>query len=196
MALTGLMPALAMLFGYRFATDFGRQAITAGCQFSPLILAVVVIFISPTASNSSRANRTGNDSDLVRYSYIFAGFVSGSAHLYTLAITLLSVDQNVRFGRVFIPSPSSVILGSVENIHHGGLLFLQYDWIVVNISCALWVYLFIDTHQIFSDMQGGKTKIPLLLFFILLLGPGGTVCGALWLREENLRIQYAEQHRQ
>ena len=189
------MPALAMLFGYRFTTDSGRQAIAAVCQFAPLMLGVAIYLISPTALNRPRADWTDDNSDPVCYSYVFGGLISASSHIYTLAVALFSNDQSARFGRLFIPSPSSVISGSIENILHGGLLFLQYDYIIISVSCALWVYAFIETDQVFPDMQGRIVAIALILCFMLLLGPGGTVCGALWLREKNLRVTFAQQHR-
>jgi hypothetical protein len=95
---------------------------------------------------------------------------------------------------MFIPSPSTIIPGGVETVRLGGLLFLQYDWIVVNVSCALWVYFFIHTNQIFPAMKGQTITLPLILFSVLILEPGGAVCGALWIREKILRLEYGNLH--
>lgn len=191
----GFIPALAMMYGYRFATASSSQGITAAYQFSPLLVAAVVNYATPSDSKISRANSIDSEGNLVRYSYILTGLVSGSVHLYTWISTLVSSDETLSFSRIFVPIFSSVKPGSAENLHQGALLFLQYDWIVVNISCALWICLFKHKGELFPSLEGGALLVPFVLFVTFLLGPGAAVCGALWLREGNLRLQHSKLHR-
>lgn len=184
------IPAAILLSAYSFASEFTRHTIIAGFELSPLLLGVLVAIFSSTESKAPRTS-----GDRIRHLYIFGGLASGGAHLYTLAITLLSQNENTKFGRVFIPSLSSVTSGSVDNIHDGALLFLQYDWIVVNITCAAWVYLLLDSRQVLLGVRGWATRGVLTLVSTLLLGPGATVSCALYLREEKFLVQYKQAYR-
>ncbi|ORY03477.1 hypothetical protein BCR34DRAFT_605215 [Clohesyomyces aquaticus] len=190
-------PVMAMHYAYRLTTDSNRQALIVICQFSPLILGLLGAVIPREVSEESHVNKRDGDVDAIRYSYFLAGLISGGVYLYLLSTTVLSGDPSVGFARVFVPSPSSVIMGHVEIIRQGALLFLQYDWIIFNLACALWIFLILDNHQILLGNTKSWLKRSLLVFgSLLLLGPGGTVCGVLWLRETHLRNEFMGQDRQ
>lgn len=190
MALAAYPPALIMLFASRFSDISTSQVIIAIFQFSPLIVAATMYSISALYPGGSSTKNTNDESSYVHLSYAISGLVSAGAHLFTMVITLLSNNRITRFGRVFVPSPSRVISGSIDNVHDGALLFLQYDWIVINLSCALWAYSLIISHRAFSHWQA-KVKMALaILLFTLTIGPSATVCIALWVRENKLRKKY------
>jgi hypothetical protein len=191
MALAAFPPAMVMLLAYSFTSTPGRQSIIAVFQFSPLIVAATVYILCAIPESSSTKPING-DTNSVVYSYVFSGFLAAAAHVYTLCVTLFSNDASVAFGRVFIPHPSQVVSGSVTNVHDGALLFLQYDWIVINLSCALWAYLIMNPTQHSSNSRGNVTQAIVIILLTLIVGPGATVCGALWLSEDNLRKQYVK----
>ncbi|KAK8102440.1 hypothetical protein PG984_015586 [Apiospora sp. TS-2023a] len=174
------VPAVFLLSAYTFASEFARQVSIAVFVLSPLLLDALVAIVSYPKPNLPGGRRTS--SDHVRYIYIWAGLASGGAHVYTLARTLLSQKESVGLATVFMPSPSGVIPGSVNNIHDGALLFLQYDWIVVNITCWAWAYLLIESPQVYLGVKGWAARGLLTLLTTLFIGPGATVSCALYLR--------------
>ena len=111
-----------------------------------------------------------------------------------MCITIFSNDATVAFTRVFMPRPSEVIPGSVTNVHDGALLFLQYDWIIINLSCALWAYLILSTNRTFSISRVNAIQATFVILSTLIVGPAATVCYALWLSEGDMRKQYVKVH--
>jgi hypothetical protein len=188
--LMAAIPPFIMFSAYNFESDFNKHAVIAVYVLSPLVLGLVTIIISATDSKYSESHRTS--SERILYSLLLGALVSGCVHIYTMASTCLTQDESFKFGRVFIPSLSSVAPGSIDNIHTGALLFLQYDWIVVCVTCAVWVYLLLDSRQVVIGVQGFTTRVLLILVSTLLIGPGATVSGALYLREQNLLGRYKE----
>jgi hypothetical protein len=179
-----------MFSAYNFEGDFKKHAVIAVYVLSPLVLGLITTIISATDSKYSESHRTS--SERILYSLLLGALVSGCVHIYTMASTCLTQDESFKFGRVFIPSLSSVAPGSIDNIHTGALLFLQYDWIVVCVTCAVWVYLLLDSRQVVIGVQGFTTRVLLILVSTLLIGPGATVSSALYLREQNLLGRHKE----
>ncbi|KAJ6153522.1 hypothetical protein N7470_006481 [Penicillium chermesinum] len=86
---TAIVPALVMLFGYKFATDSVLHGIIASFQVSPLaLLASGKILSKITSKDSAVALKSDSNEKGVLFTYLSGAILSAGAHLYTLFVTL------------------------------------------------------------------------------------------------------------
>lgn len=121
------------------------------------------------------------DLSFVRGSYMFAAIFSAGAHCYILSY-LFSLE--VMFRKIFIPTfNDQVRAAGVQKLAMGAVLFLQYDFIIINISALLWCYLLVK--------QVKDIKMMVLVAGIIvadaLIGPGALVSVVFWWRERIVR---------
>ena len=143
-------------------------------------------------------DRADSDSErpFVYLALTFTGTCSAIAHVYSLTTSLLSQDPATAFSRVYIPSPGRVDSSASNKLTEGGLLFLQYDFLVVSLTCILYAYLLLEPQSkalmsSFSAIheRSGLEKLATMLLVVsatALLGPGAVVSFAFALREDSL----------
>ncbi|KAL2802400.1 hypothetical protein BJX63DRAFT_115353 [Aspergillus granulosus] len=182
----GFVPMVAMHLGYVLSADTSRQIVTACFPLSPILSVIVEKFIFPA---SKKTREREDEVDNVGKIYLVTGLLCAGFHLYTMAVALFSLASETAFSRMFIPSPSNVVSGNPDILREGGLLFLQYDWWIVNISCAMWIYLLVERSEIVLRVGKGVRALAILVA-MLVFGPGATMNAALWAREWTLRAQF------
>lgn len=137
-------------------------------------------------------NRIDADEPFVVQSYTLAGICSAAAHVYALAVSLFAQDSATAFSRVYIPRPANVDPLAPNKITEGAHLFLQFDWIVINLTCVVYAYLLLEPHlktfNFYLPKSWAKQAAMLLIgLTTIVLGPGAAVSFAFALRECELR---------
>ena len=111
-------------------------------------------------------------------------------------MSLFSQTEATAFSRVFIPSPARVDPSALDKLTEGGLLFLQYDFLIISLTCILYAYLLLEPQSktlvssisAIDERSGLENFVIMLLvmFSTVLLGPGAVVSFAFAVREESL----------
>lgn len=160
-----------------------QQALIALFQFSPLIFVLIQRIVARLfkALNEHRSLSDSNK-QFVMASYIFAGLSSAAAHLYVLKISLFAQNTRVAFSRVFIPSMVKIDPQAPSKITEGAHLFLQFDWIIINLTCMLYIYFLLEAHletlirhMNISSISGKVVILLLITITTVILGPGAAV---------------------
>ncbi|KAI9785109.1 MAG: hypothetical protein M1816_000520 [Peltula sp. TS41687] len=161
----------------------GHQTIIALFQTTPVWVAVLqhMLCASLTMISPARAGRANADIGYVRGAYGFGAVLSALGHLYVLRGILLS-DSTIR--QVYLPSTSQPGMSSGEKIlAQGATIFLQYDWMIINVSALLWSYLLVRK-------QVKRIKVSTCVAAVVVnaaVGPGALVSGVLGWREGKIR---------
>ncbi|OKL57954.1 hypothetical protein UA08_06760 [Talaromyces atroroseus] len=163
-----------------------NQTFAALFQITPTIAAVFQTILasltSPKAASGQYAAKVP-----VRRAYFFSGLFSAAAHIYAVLTAMYSTDPAVTWSRVYVPSPSDVVADSEWTVLEGALLFIKYDWIIINVSSALWLYLSLKPYlNMKTAFDKGSTSL-LIVLSTLIVGPGATVSWGLRLRENWIR---------
>ncbi|WEW58625.1 hypothetical protein PRK78_004093 [Emydomyces testavorans] len=145
-------------------------------------------------------------------SYVTAGTIAAIVHLYTIISSVTTTDPDATFARLFIPSPgktnlfpawfpnSSPTLPALppkyneimEQFH----LFSQFDWIVVTLSCIVFVHYLLSRAEEDDDRKKDSRKemsvvemreLAYLILGTLAVGPGAAGSFALAVRESRIR---------
>ena len=124
-----------------------QQAFIALFHTTPIMFATIQ-YITAYLISLFQANTICTDADkpFVIRSYTLAGICSAAAHVYALAVSLFAQDPATAFSRVYIPRPANVDPLASNKITEGAHLFLQFDWIVINLTCVLYAYLLLEPH--------------------------------------------------
>ena len=173
-----------------------HQTFIAIFQIAPLIFSAMQHALAALLASTSTGN--GNPGKSKRYvvgAYLFTGACSAAAHGYAMLTALFSGDQAISFKRVYVPSPSKVDRASVEKITEGAHLFLQYDYMIISLTCILYTYLLFESHlkpKAFLrayltalPVSEGKAATLLIALSTAVLGAGATVSLALWAKESH-----------
>ncbi|CAL8579553.1 hypothetical protein XPA_005292 [Xanthoria parietina] len=136
-----------------------------------------------TVNHETHQSRT-----LTRTSLLLSALFSASIHLYCLlTTTLLSSPTSApltTFPRVYIPAPKSVQPNSADIIAQGAALFMRYDNIIINATCALLCYMVMSPHLDSGAQQGSKMGLAVgIAVATFLLGPGAVGSLGFWWRE-------------
>lgn len=179
--LGALLPAIVgMLPTWYPRPDVLHQNILAAWQPDPVwvsILQAIQVFML-----SSRTRSDGRAVWWTRFSYLLAALSSAAGHIYGMGSILVSTDPAMTITRVYVPFLFSGPEGATQKLASGPWLFLQYDLIIISISCISWAYLLI----LRTLSCNTWTRIYLLIIFMsssAILGPGATVSLALFWRE-------------
>ena len=172
-----------------------QQAFIALFQVSPFIFVLIQQVVARLIKVLDEHRSLPNSSkSFVVASYIFAGLSSAAAHIYVLMISLLAQDNRIAFSRVFIPSLGKIDPQAPSKITEGAHLFLQYDWIIINLTCILYVYLLLEAHlQILNrhlNIPSVSSKVVVILLITIttvVLGPGAAVSFTCAVIENRLR---------
>lgn len=182
-----LILILPPVLGFRIEN---QQAFIALFQISPLIFVFIQQIVARLIKTLDK-HRGLSDSNkaFVAGSYIFAGLSSAAAHIYVLIISLFTSNTRIAFSRVFLPSHVEIDLRNSNKITEGAHLFLQYDWVIINLTCIIYTYFLLEAHLEslirYLKIPSGLGKVvamPLVMMTTILLGPGAAVsfaCAAI-----------------
>lgn len=120
------------------------------------------------------------DVSFVRGSYMFTAIMSTLAHLYVLR-SILSLGI---FRQVYIPGFDDDVRSSgLQKVAAGAHVFLQYDFIIINLSALIWSYALVKQVKVVKTMK----LVWVLVTADALLGPGAMVSAVFWWRERRIR---------
>lgn len=172
-----------------------QQAFTALFQVSPLIF-VGIQQVAARLIKTLDQGRERSDTDnlFVMGSYILAGLSSAAAHIYVMMVLLFTKNARITFSRVYFPSLAKIDQWAPSNITEGAHLFLQYDWIIIHLTCMLYAYFLLEPHletlTRHLKAPSGPSKLVAQLLVIMttiVLGPGTVVSFAFAAREYGLQ---------
>jgi hypothetical protein len=184
--LGGYIPALAMLSAPLFPRSPGtHQKIVALVQLSPVLVTLLQYLIAGLLPNeiSRKAQHLHAGRKTLppyalalRQAYLLAAFISVTGHLYVLQRIFRSPGL---FQSIYIPAANQTVMTSGTDLMlQGALLFLQYDFIIINLSSLLWAYFLLEQTAAFSVQNFGG-----VVLINAILGPGAMVTGLLWWNE-------------
>lgn len=162
-----------------------HNIITALFQATGLYAAIVQPLIASQFGSSATPRATTEKA--VRRAYFYAGLFSSIGHIYAVSTSLLSEDPAVSFSRTFVPAMSDVVPGTSRTVFEGTLLFLKYDNLIITITSALWQWLSLKPYLNAKSRIDYISTAFLITLSTLVLGPGGSVSFALYLRESWIR---------
>lgn len=181
-----ILPAIMLLlppFVSRFPSC--HQAIIAIFQTIPIWATVLQhVFSAGLASVTTGVEPQEPNADLpaVRRSYLYASVLCATAHLYVLNDFRTTGST---LAQIYIPSSSDEVKAiSVEVVARGAVLFLKYDFILINVCALLWSYLLIKKVK---DVNG-LGLIAGLVVANTITGPGATLSAIFWWREPRVRL--------
>ena len=195
--LGSLLPLILMLPPFLNCKIETQQAFTALFQLTPVIF-VSLHYIAARCIAFFSKNESYSDAGrpFVHQAWVFTGVCSATAHGYVLMMSLFSQNSATTFSRVYIPSPANVNLSASNRLTEGGQLFLQYDFIIISLTCILYAYLLLEQQaktlmssvSAVHERPGLERYTTLLLVGLVtfLLGPGAVVSFAFALREDTL----------
>lgn len=125
-----------------------HQTLLAWFQLAPLFTAILqtaltasISIFSPLPHHQTVNHENNRSRTLTRTSLLLSALFSASIHLYCLLTTTLlsspSSSPLTTFPRVYIPASTSVHPDSADIIAQGAALFMRYDNIIINATCAL-----------------------------------------------------------
>ena len=192
-----LLPLILMLPPLVDCKVETQQAFSAVFQLTPVIF-VAIQYIGARCIALCTEDRHELDVErpMVYLALISTGICSAIAHVYSLATSLFSQDPATAFSRVYIPSPARVDPSTPNTLTEGGLLFLQYDFLIISLTCILYAYLLLEpqSRTILSFVLAGYERPGLEKFAVMVmvvlttvvLGPGAAVSFAFAVREDSL----------
>lgn len=176
-----LLPAIiGMLPTWYPRSDVLHQNILAAWQPDPVwvsILQAIQVFVL--------SSRTRNNERAVwwtRLSYLLAALSSATGHIYGMGSILMSTDPAMTIIGVYVPFIFTGPDGAIQKLANGTWLFLQYDLIIISISCISWAYLLVLRTLPFNTWIRSYLLI-ILMSSSAVLGPGATVSLSLFWRE-------------
>ncbi|EED19831.1 conserved hypothetical protein [Talaromyces stipitatus ATCC 10500] len=183
--LGALLPAvIGMLPTWYPRADVLHQNILASWQPDPIWVSTIQALLVFVLSSKTR-----NDLKAVwwtQLSYLLATVSSASGHIYAISSLLASTDPAITFVKVYVPFLFTGPEGATQKLASGPWLFLQYDLIIISISCMSWAYLL--TVRVLPENHWVHRLLPIIfLSSSVVLGPGATVSLALFWREGHLR---------
>lgn len=132
----------------------------------------------------------------IRAAYFITGLVTGLAHLGSIAFAVCSSQPGLSLSRVYFPHKDLVQTGGPNILTEAAFLFLQYDYIVINVTVlALGTHLLRtepgNAHQAVARKSGS-----LMTFCTItaILGPGASMAYAM--SSEESRTGPRKQERQ
>lgn len=160
-----------------------QQAFMALFQASPLIFVLIQQIVARLIRTLDK-HRSPSDPNrsFVIGSYVFAGLSSAAAHIYVLIISGFTQNSRIAFTRVFIPSLVEIDRRAPNRITEGTHLFLQYDWIIINLTCILYSYFLLEAHleTLIRHLKiPSSSRKPVAIVFVtmttVIVGPGAAV---------------------
>lgn len=123
------------------------------------------------------------DKPYICRTYLTSALFTSLSHVYVLTTALTTTQPQASFTRIYLPRSARVAPAAKDTIFQGALLFLQYDWVLINVSSGLWLYTILRPHLFLtSGLRRAVAFLGTLAGFVL-LGPGAVVSLGLWWRE-------------
>ncbi|KAF2846076.1 hypothetical protein T440DRAFT_406554 [Plenodomus tracheiphilus IPT5] len=185
--LGALLPAVVgMLTIWYPRSDQLHQQILAAWQLDPVWVSLFQWALVAAFSSYSTKQSDEKSVHWLQFSYAFAAASSAAGHLYSVTALLLSPDPRSTFERVYVPFLFSGPEDATLKLANGPWLFLQYDLIIISVSCLSWAYVLAD--RIIEGQTRIRESVHLLILTGgIILGPGAVVSIVLFCREENLQ---------
>jgi Na+/proline symporter len=203
-----LLPAgaLAFLNCFRMAffppssiTQSTHQAHIAFYQIGPFACYALVAALSSLGSvkgPQTPGQAKNADAWWIKTTYAVFGVFSGVVHVAILAYVMTSKDTSLSLSRLFVPEINRTSRPNAAEIRYveEHLFFLQWDFILVVLACALYATrtlegMYCKRSEGWTSVQGG-----ILVFLIgvacTFLSPGAVISLILYLREDILRTKY------
>lgn len=167
-----------------------HQLIVAVFQATPLMMfATHSVMAYYMKSIQSSSQEEVSSASYTKSMYVGTGLIAGVGHLYTQFIIFSSTDPALSYKRVYLPSPKSVYTASNDDrLVRGAHLFLQYDWIVVNVCLVVWVQVRLLPHLRGISIFKRLCCIMLQASGTVALGPGFTTSMGLWWQEKQFEV--------
>lgn len=183
--LGAFLPAvIGMLPTWYPRPDVLHQTILAAWQPDPVWVSMIqalLVFVL-----SSKIESDNKSVWWTKLSYLLAVVSSASGHVYTFGSLLMSSEPTTNFIRVYVPFLFAGPEGATQKLASGPWLFLQYDLIIISVSCVSWAYLL--TTRCLPKHTRTCRLLPLIFFSgSIVLGPGAAVSLALFWREGHLQ---------
>jgi hypothetical protein len=184
-------------------TRSGHQLWIALYQFSPLITQAIISIVEyALPALEKKKNDDGAAAgymSIVQGLYVLSGICCAAAHLSTMSMALLSTDPSISLHRIYLPIPSKVDKSGDSRITEGAHIFMQFDFIIMSLSCLIYVATIMSQMGSGSPVEvrnaGGQSEIYwrylIALLAIIALGPGATMSIILYIREEWLWEQFS-----
>ena len=175
------IPAAAMLSVPLIPRSTARhQNIISLVQVTPLLTTVIQHLMAATLGPIRTGRKPLKEGYLgtLRRSYMVIGTIAAAAHIYVVVRAL----QTTGLGAVYLPGPNSqVTAASLDKVAQGAFLFLQYDWIMVNVSTLIFSF------SMITDIvdAGALSLMASLVVIDCIVGPGALLCAVLWLGENS-----------
>ncbi|ETN44954.1 uncharacterized protein HMPREF1541_09829 [Cyphellophora europaea CBS 101466] len=178
-----LLPGLAELGGMRLSgTQWRHQAIIAFFQASPLLAAALQWTMSglyPIRNIDVRTRKIAYMPSL-RQALVVAGGFSAIAHMLVLGFLLTGRES---FSAVYVPDNTRPVAATgLAKLLEGSRLFLQYDFLGISLSVALWCYYLVKE----TGEEVSTKTLTFILGGILTAGPGAVGSATLYWRENRL----------
>lgn len=169
--IASFLPALITLLPTASRSPSQQQNIVALFQFTPLCVTVLQHVFAAGIELFSSGSKPHRSPDVffVRWSYMFATIISASTHLYVLGSIL---SHEGLFQRVYMPAGKDQVRWStLQKVAAGAHVFLQYDFIIINISALVWSWALVKQTKAVQTMS----LVGLLLIADALVGPGALI---------------------
>lgn len=187
--LGAILPAIAGLLPLWYPrTDSLHQTILAVWQLDPIYVSAIQALVTWVAASRMQSIGPGETSRRVSFAYLFAAIVSAIGHISAVTLLVLSDDPRATITSAYLPFPCAGPIGANLQLASGSWLFLQFDLIIISLSCLSWAYLL--TASLLPKGDRRRATIPLIFAFgWMLLGTGATVSLALLWREKQLQVK-------
>ena len=205
-AISATFPLILMLPPILNAVTETQQGYIALFQLTPLLFAAVQLLGSLVINSFGPAERnTIVEKKYLKGSYIFAGIIAASAHLFVLGVSLCSSNKSVSFGTVFLPWYTHVDQSTPEGLVMGAHLFTQFDSFIIAITCAVYTYALLEPlmkkeqhiklYNQTSSFRAAPVAGLLIAASTFALGPAATVSLAFAAREDSVREDFVQKTR-
>ncbi|KAI1381397.1 hypothetical protein F4677DRAFT_402892 [Hypoxylon crocopeplum] len=132
-----------------------------------------------------------------KIAYWIVGAVSALVHIGIAVYSMSSADADLTLSRIYIPHYSAVQRGEPNIVTEGALLFIQYDYVIINIVVLiLGTYILQFEPALLAKSAGGKERAgtPLLIFLgiFAVFGAGAGLAFVLYCKEHWLHSPDAQ----
>lgn len=181
-AVVGLLP----IFYPR--TSSLHQTILAAWQIDPVYVSAIQALVTYALTQRTRSTAVTDGIWWSQLVYLIAAVISAMGHIGAMAWFVSSNDPLATLTNAYLPFPLAGPLGASPRLASGPWLFLQFDLIIITLSCISWAYLL--TVSLLTESDRRRTTLPWIFAGgVVLLGTGATVSLALLWREHHLQAK-------
>ncbi|KAI1332740.1 hypothetical protein F5Y16DRAFT_418677 [Xylariaceae sp. FL0255] len=165
-----------------------HQTLLAVFQANPIYVALIqasLVYVFEMVYSRTRAG-PGLPSraayQWIRGTYVIAAFCSTTAHVYTWLRVLASTEESVTLMQMRVPFYAGGIHDGLSHVlARGTLVYLQFDVLIFDLVSLAWAFTILS--RLPNCPISKKTLLWLLFIGWVVIGAGGTVSLALYMRE-------------